>query len=46
MKYIHFHENIRPPYYGTDRRVRSTAVYARRPCGKDPKLDYTEDSGK
>ena len=44
MKYLHFQENIRPPFYGTHRR-KSTKVYSRSPFGQDPSIDYDEDSG-
>ncbi|XP_052752301.1 chromatin assembly factor 1 subunit A [Galleria mellonella] len=43
-KLLSFHENRRPPYWGTWRK-KSTAVKPRRPFGQDEKqLDYEVDS--
>lgn len=43
-KYLHFAENIRPPYYGTY-RSRSNVVAPRRPFAKDfQRFDYDFDS--
>ena len=43
MKLLQFHDNYRPPYYGTYSKKSST-VTARRPLSKDVNVDYTFDS--
>jgi len=43
-KYFHFHDNYRPPYYGTWRKV-SKVITGRRPLALSTKeLDYDADS--
>ncbi|KAI9721647.1 MAG: hypothetical protein M1828_005014 [Chrysothrix sp. TS-e1954] len=48
IKYIHFHEDVRPPYIGTSTRVSSISELlrlARNPVRQQrPELDYDEDS--
>lgn len=44
VKFLHFHENKRPAYYGTWRKT-SKFVKPRKPFGEDPKFfNYAEDS--
>lgn len=43
MKLLAFHENTRPPYWGTCSR-RSSTVRSRKPLGRDTRLDYSVDS--
>ena len=43
MKLLQFHEDVRPPYFGTFSK-RSNAVSGRRPLGKAQELDYDNDS--
>eukprot|EP01135_Chromosphaera_perkinsii_P006708 Nk52_evm22s559 gene=Nk52_evmTU22s559 len=44
LKYLHFAENIRPPYYGTWSK-KTKLISGRRPLGKDTTLfDYDVDS--
>jgi chromatin assembly factor 1 subunit A len=44
VKFLWFHENLRPPYFGTYNK-RSKLVTGRRPFGEDPKwLNYDVDS--
>lgn len=43
VKLLQFHENYRPPYYGTWRRT-SSAIRSRRPLGRETSLDYDYDS--
>uniref|UniRef100_A0A914V1J3 Chromatin assembly factor 1 subunit A n=1 Tax=Plectus sambesii TaxID=2011161 RepID=A0A914V1J3_9BILA len=42
-KLIQFHDNCRPPYYGTWRK-KSVFITGRRPYGQDKQLDYDVDS--
>ncbi|KAL3104792.1 hypothetical protein niasHT_023991 [Heterodera trifolii] len=42
-KYYHFHDNYRPPYWGTWRR-RSAQITGRRPFGREETLNYEENS--
>ena len=43
LKFLFFHEDLRPPYRGTWQK-KSTQVTGRRPFGKDDYLDYDIDS--
>lgn len=43
-KYLHFHEDVRPPYGGTWRK-KSFEITGRRPCAQDVQFfDYDNDS--
>mmetsp|Transcript_5195 Transcript_5195/g.7536 ORF Transcript_5195/g.7536 Transcript_5195/m.7536 type:complete len:1694 (+) Transcript_5195:72-5153(+) len=45
FKFLKFHEDYRPPYYGTWSKPLSSVVNGRRPLGKDlSHLDYDVDS--